>query len=69
LALGKATAESVSKIANAINSNGGKEAIKLELSQKYFSKIGTLSEKNNKVIFPGDLTKMNELLKSMGIDI
>ena len=69
LSLGKATAESISKIANAINSNGGKEAIKLELSQKYFSKIGKLSEKNNKVIFPGDLTKMNELLKSMGIDI
>ena len=69
LSLGKATAESVSKIANAINSNGGKEAIKLELSQKYFSKIGKLSEKKNKVIFSGDLTKMNELLKSMGIDI
>jgi regulator of protease activity HflC (stomatin/prohibitin superfamily) len=69
LSLGKATAESISKIANAINSNGGKEAIKLELSQKYFNKIGKLAENKNRVIFPGDLTKMNELLKNLGIDI
>lgn len=69
LSLGKATAESISKIANAINSKGGQEAIKLEMSQKYFSKIGKLSENNNKVIFPGDLTNMNDLLKSLGLEI
>ncbi|MBN2038911.1 MAG: paraslipin [Spirochaetes bacterium] len=69
LALGKATAESIRKIANAINSEGGKEAIKLELSQKYFTKIGGLTKNKNKVIFPGDLTKMNELLESLGIEV
>lgn len=69
ISLGTATAESISKIANAINSDGGSEAIKLEMSQKYFTKIGNLSQNENKVIFPGDLTKMNELLESLGIDL
>jgi len=45
ISLGTATAESISKIANAINSDGGSEAIKLEMSQKYFTKIGNLSQK------------------------
>jgi len=69
LSLGKATAESISKIANAINSAGGKEAVKLEMSQKYFTKIGNLGDNNNRVIFPGDLSNMNDLLKSLGLDI
>ena len=39
------------------------------MSQKYFTKIGKLGESESKVIFPGDLTKMNDLLKSLGIDL
>ena len=35
LALGEATAESITKVAGALNGVGGKEAMKLELSQKY----------------------------------
>jgi len=69
LSLGKATAESISKIANAISSAGGEEAVKLEMSQKYFNKIGKLADNNNRVIFPGDLSNMNDLLKSLGLDI
>ncbi len=69
LSLGKATAESISKIANAINSTGGAEAVKLEMSQKYFDKIGNLANNNSRVIFPGDLSNMNDLLKSLGLDI
>ena len=69
LSLGEATAESISKIAHAISSDGGQEAIKLEMSQKYFTKIGKLGDRDNRVIFPGDLTKMNELLESLGLEI
>lgn len=67
LALGEATAESITKVAAALNGVGGKEAMKLELSQKY---IGALSNLKNdqRVILSGDLTNMNEMLKAMNLE-
>ncbi len=69
LSLGKATAESISKIAAAIKSKGGSEAVKLEMSQKYFNQIGKLADNNNRVIFPGDLSNMDELLENLGLHV
>ncbi|MBL6988228.1 MAG: paraslipin [Bacteriovoracaceae bacterium] len=69
LSIGKATAESISKIAGAINKSGGQEAIKLEIGQKYFKTISKLSSLHNRVILPADLTNMNEMLKTLGLDI
>ena len=67
LALGEATAESITKVAGALNGVGGKEAMKLELSQKY---IGALSNLKNdqRVILSGNLTNMNEMLKAMDLE-
>ena len=69
VALGLATAESISKIAKAITATGGGDAIRLELSQKYFQKLGQLGDGANKVILPGDLSDMNALIKSLGLEI
>jgi len=67
LALGEATAESITKVAGALNGVGGKEAMKLELSQKYIGALSNLKT-NQRVILSGNLTNMNEMLKAMDLD-
>ena len=46
VSLGLATAESISKIAKAISATGGGDAIRLELSQKYFHRTFMISTTN-----------------------
>lgn len=69
LALGEATAESIRKVALAISGPGGKEAVKLELGQKYIKSLSKLKGKNNKVIMGGNLANMKEILKGLELDI
>jgi len=69
LAIGRATADSIKKIAAAINEKGGKSAVRLELGQKYFQKIAKLANNKSRVILPSDLTNMNEVLKTLGLDV
>lgn len=69
LAIGGATAESISKVAEKINGNGGAEAVKLELGQKYIDSLSSLAQKDKRVILSGNLTNMSEMLKSMDLEI
>ncbi len=70
LALGEATAESIAKIAQAISGAGGKEAVKLELGQKYIRALSMLkADNNNKVIMGGNLADMKEMLKGLELDL
>ena len=69
LALGEATAESIKKVANAISRPGGKEAVNLELGQKYIRSLTKLKSNGNKVIMGGNLGDMKEMLKGLEIDI
>ena len=68
LSIGEATAESIRKIAEAINGTGGEKAVKLELAQKYFSKLSLLKNRQ-KVILAGNMLDIDELLTSMDIDV
>jgi regulator of protease activity HflC (stomatin/prohibitin superfamily) len=68
LSIGFATAESITKVAQALTSQGGKNAMKLELGQKYVSTLGMLKD-GNRVILSGNLTNMNDILKSMDLDL
>ena len=68
LALGEATAESIKKVANAINGPGGKAAVNLELGQKYIKSLTKLKTNRNKVIMGGNLGDMKEMLKGLDID-
>ena len=67
LYLGRATAESIKKVANAISGPGGREAVKLELGQKYIKSLTKLKSNDNNVIMGGNLADMKEMLK--GLDI
>jgi regulator of protease activity HflC (stomatin/prohibitin superfamily) len=67
LSIGVATAESISKVAQSLTTEGGKSAMKLELGQKYVSALGQLKD-GGRVILSGNLTNVNEVLKSMDLD-
>jgi regulator of protease activity HflC (stomatin/prohibitin superfamily) len=68
LAIGVATAESISKVARSLTTKGGHSAMKLELGQKYIGTLGQLKSGSN-VILSGNLTNMNEMLKAMDLDL
>src|SRR3989339_859063 len=67
LFLGKATAEAISKIAQALSITGGAQAMKFELTQKYITALGKLDKKDNRVIISGNLKEMNDMLN--GLDL
>lgn len=69
LAVAQATAESIEKMGSAISQTGGKEAIKLRLSQFYLTKIAALARRETNVLLPADLTRFNDLLAGVGIDV
>ena len=69
LALGEATAESIAKVAKAISGPGGKEAVRLELGQKYIKSLIKLKKKGNNVILGGNLANMKEMLQGLDLDL
>lgn len=68
LALARATAESIEKIGAALAEPGGVQATNLRLSQLYLSKLGGLAQPKTAVMLPADLSAVETLLDSMGID-
>lgn len=69
LALATATANSIEKIGNAVSQPGGREAIKLNLSEKFIENINHLADADTSVIFPADLTNINQLLEKLDLQI
>ncbi|HEX5056171.1 MAG TPA: SPFH domain-containing protein [Gammaproteobacteria bacterium] len=67
LALATATAESIEKIGGAIVQKGGEQAIKLNLSEKLIDNFRFLSDAGTTVIFPADLTNLNQLLAALDL--
>lgn len=69
LALAQATASSIEKIGAAVARPGGREAIKLNLSEKFIDNITHLADAQTRVIFPADLTNINQLLERLDLTI
>jgi len=67
--IAKATAESIGKLGTAISGQGGEEAIRLRLSQNYLDALSELATGDTNVLLPADLTKVNDLLDSMGLKV
>ena len=59
LSITKATAIGISKIAEALSIPGGKDALNLQLTEDYLTTIGSLAKKENRVVFPVDLSQPN----------
>lgn len=69
LSLARATAKSLEKIGAAVVLPGGEQAIKLNMAEKFIDNIGYLADAHTKVIFPADLTNMNQLLQALELNI
>ena len=67
LAIAKATGDSISKIATAIEQKGGQQAINMQLSEQYLQQLSGLSQANRKVILPANLLDFDQWLATINI--
>ena len=62
-----ATAIAIEKVASAISEKGGGDAVQLKLTEQYLNKLGLLGHPDTSVLIPADITKLDDLLKSVGL--
>lgn len=60
-----ATAEGIRRIAEAIQAQGGKEAVNLRVAEQYIKEFGNLAKENNTVIIPSDLGNIAGMVASV----
>lgn len=64
-----ATAKSIEKLAVAISSKGGEEAVRLRLSLGYLNQLSHLADSKTNILLPADLTRLDDLLGSLGLTL
>jgi regulator of protease activity HflC (stomatin/prohibitin superfamily) len=64
LAVAEASAEAIRKIAAAIQSPGGEQAVQLKVAEKAVEAYAQLAQKNNTMIVPGNMTEVSALIAS-----
>lgn len=57
-----ATAEGIRKVAEAIQSEGGKEAVNLRVAEQYVKEFGNLAKTNNTMIIPSNLADVSSVV-------
>lgn len=57
-----ATAEGLSKVAEALATKGGMQAANLRVAEQYVNQFGNLARKNNTMIVPGNLTDLTGMV-------
>lgn len=62
LSVATATAEAISKIAQALQQPGGPEAVNLKVAEKAVEAYAQLAQKNNTMIVPGNMTEVSGLI-------
>ncbi len=62
LSVATATAEGIRKVADAIQSPGGMEAVQLRVAEEYVSQFGKLAKTNNTMILPANLSDVGSIL-------
>jgi regulator of protease activity HflC (stomatin/prohibitin superfamily) len=61
-AIATATAEGLRKVADAIQSEGGIEAVQLRVAEKYVEQFGHLAKSTNTVILPASLSDVGSMI-------
>ena len=61
-AIATATAEGIRKVAEAISSEGGVEAVQLRVAEKYVEQFGHLAKTTNTVILPATLSDVGSMI-------
>jgi len=67
LSIARATADSIEKLAAAIETPGGTEALRLQLSERYLENLSQLGSPKTNVLYPADLTQLKTLLRGLGL--
>ena len=62
VAVADATSEAIRKIAEAIRSPGGEQAVQLKVAEKAVEAYSHLAQKNNTMIVPGNMTEVSALI-------
>jgi regulator of protease activity HflC (stomatin/prohibitin superfamily) len=61
-AIAAATAEGIRKVAEAIRSEGGVEAVQLRVAEKYVEQFGHLAKTTNTVVLPATLSDVGSMI-------
>ena len=62
VAVADATADAIRKVAQAIQSPGGEQAVQLKVAEKAVEAYAQLAQKNNTMIVPGNMTEVSALI-------
>lgn len=62
IAVAEATADAIRKIAEAIQSPGGQQAVQLKVAEKAVDAYAQLAQKNNTMIVPGNMSEVSALI-------
>lgn len=64
LSVAEATAESIRKVAEAINSKGGMEAVQLQVAEQYIEQFGKIAKEGNTLILPSNMADVGSVIAS-----
>ncbi|MCC8394535.1 SPFH/Band 7/PHB domain protein [Paraburkholderia sp. MMS20-SJTR3] len=64
LAVAEANAQAIQKIAAAIQSNGGMDAVNLKVAEQYVNAFSNLAKQGTTLIVPGDMSNMSSMIAS-----
>ena len=67
-AIAEATASSIEQIADALTQKGGKEAMQLQLKEKYIGLLSGLGRNENQIILPKDLSNYDNLMEGLSLN-
>lgn len=62
LAVAEANAQAIQKIANAIQTQGGMDAVNLKVAEQYVGAFGNLAKTGNTLIVPGNLSDISGMV-------
>jgi len=64
LAVAEATAEGIKKVAAAIQSPGGDEAVRLRVAEQYITQFGQIAKAGTTLVVPSDLTDVATIVQT-----
>ncbi|MDR6411520.1 SPFH domain-containing protein [Paraburkholderia terricola] len=64
LAVAEANSQAIQKIAAAIQSNGGMEAVNLKVAEQYVNAFSNLAKQGTTLIVPGNMSDMSSMIAS-----
>jgi regulator of protease activity HflC (stomatin/prohibitin superfamily) len=67
-AIAEATAVSIEQLADALSKPRGKDAMQLQLKEKYLRVLEGLGKEENRIILPKDLSNYNALMEGLALD-